>query len=209
MKKIFLSPERRPAPHGKYWGVDAYEHEVCCEIAETVKSYLSFNGFNVFLANPEDTIYTRADWANNNGMDLYVCIHTNASTNGTVEGTAQGPEMLAFQHPEAIKANQCIYDEIMKIYPRKTNRGLKNGNAYTENASTVMVSAYAEIAFHDNGEDAKWIVNNKDSIAEAIAKGICDYYSVEYKKYSPDSSSITIDDLVKLLSQNGISTITL
>ncbi|MCH5248713.1 MAG: N-acetylmuramoyl-L-alanine amidase [Lachnospiraceae bacterium] len=32
-----------------------------------------------------------------------------------------------------------------------------------------------EVAFHDNAEDAKWIVDKMDQIADAIVTGICEY----------------------------------
>ena len=45
-----------------------------------------------------------------------------------------------------------------------------------------MLSIYPEIAFHDNGQDAIWIVQNKTRIAEALCKGVCDWFGVTYKE---------------------------
>ena len=42
-----------------------------------------------------------------------------------------------------------------------------------------MVSCYVEIAFHDNPEDAQFIIGSKQKIAEALAKGVCSYYGLE------------------------------
>ena len=50
--KIYLSPERRSAPHGKYWGYDAYEHDVCVNIAARMIPLLESCGFEVVLADP-------------------------------------------------------------------------------------------------------------------------------------------------------------
>ena len=44
-----------------------------------------------------------------------------------------------------------------------------------------MLSIYPEIAFHDNGQDAIWLVQNKKAIGEALCKGVCDWFGVTYK----------------------------
>ena len=186
-KAIYLSPERRPAPHGKYWGYDTYEQEVCTDIAGRAAALLAANGFLPILADPAMTIRQRAQWANKNKVDFYLPIHTNASTDGSKEGIATGCEMIAYQHPASIRANRCIYDEITKLYPSK--RGLKNGNAYT---------------------DAAWILSSRQQIAEAITKGICAYYGQEY--IQPEDKplggrSIGLGELVGLLRQQGIEAI--
>jgi hypothetical protein len=50
-----------------------------------------------------------------------------------------------------------------------------------QQAYTDAVAALIEVAFHDNPEDANFIINNTQQIAEAIAHGICDYVGVEFK----------------------------
>ena len=55
----------------------------------------------------------------------------------------------------------------------------KDVSLYEVNASNATVS-YIEAAFHDSEAGAKWIINNKQKIAEAICRGICDRYGVPY-----------------------------
>lgn len=215
MPTIYLSPERRPKPHGKYWDMEVYEKDVCTEIAEKVKTHLETAGFSVIMASESQTIMQRATWANNNGVDYYLVIHTNASADGTEPGTATGTEMLVYQADEAIRANQLIYDEVTKLHP--SNRGLKNGNNYIENNQTKMVSAYIEIGFHDNPSDVSWILSCKDEIAHAIATGVAAYYGVslgENQDTTEDTEddtpadtgeSITLEELRQILNSNGIT----
>ena len=194
-KTIYLSPERRPAPHGKYWGMNIYEHNVCCEIAEMMKPLLEGSGFSVIIANPADTMEKRVAQANALKVNYYMPIHTNASGNGTIAGTATGAECLYYGNVggASYKANQLVYNELVKLYPSK--RGLKNGNAYYENKYTNMVSCYVEIAFHDNPEDAQFIMSSKQKIAGALAKGVCAYYGVELDK--PDTMQEQLDAAIK------------
>ena len=93
-RKIYISPERRQAPHGKYWGYNVYETDICTEIAKMAKPLLERNGFEVIIAPVHLDIHQRSAWANKNGVNYYLPIHTNASTNSTIEGIATGCEML-------------------------------------------------------------------------------------------------------------------
>lgn len=174
--KIFLSPERRPAPHGKYAvKSDIYEHDVCNEYAEILKPILEHNGFNVYIAPKPWTMAQRVKYANDNRFNYYMAIHTNA-------GGGTGTECLYYNHPDSERANQLVYNELVKLYPSK--RGIKDYSNFYENNQTNMVSCYPEIAFHDNPKDAQFLLNNKPAIAEALAKGICAYYGVAYKPLS-------------------------
>lgn len=171
-KKIYLSPENRPGPHGPYAGyAGIYEHDVCTSIADCEKQALERCGFAVTLAEPGSTMAERVTEANRGGYALYQTVHTNA-------GGGTGAECLYYNHPASIKANQCVYDELTKLYPSK--RGIKDGSGYYENNQTEMVSCYPEIAFHDNEKDAKFLVNNVKEIGEALCKGVCNYFGAAY-----------------------------
>ena len=43
-----------------------------------------------------------------------------------------------------------------------------------------MLSVYPELAFHDNGADARWLVENQGEIAEALCRGVCRWFGVNY-----------------------------
>ena len=182
-KKIYLSPERRPNPHGPYWGyADVYEHDVCCEIAEYCKEALIRCGFEVKIASPNDNMEKRVAEGVSWGANYYMPIHTNAATAKPIEGTAQGPTVLRYGNEGGVSDRACkmVYNQLMAIYPRKTKRGVYTQNAFYEIRMTPMLSVYPELAFHDNGEDAKWLVENKKEIAIALCKGVCQWFNVDY-----------------------------
>ena len=60
-----------------------------------------------------------------------------------------------------------------------------------------MLSVYPELAFHDNGADAIWLVQNKKQIAEALCKSVCDWFNMPYVEDAPESD---YDRLVKELA---------
>lgn len=173
MPKVYLSPERRPAPHAPYYGFPGvYEHDVCVEIGAYCAEALTRCGFDVMVASPNKTMQERVAesiaWKSN----LHMPIHTNASTATLKEGTAQGPTVLRYGRAGGIsdRACQMVYRRLMEIYPRNTHRGVYQKDEFYEIGRTPMLSIYPEIAFHDNGQDAIWIVQNKSALPRHSAK---------------------------------------
>ena len=158
MKKIYLSPERRPAPHGPYFGYPTlFEHDVTTSIAQKTAAALTRCNFMVKIASPADDLRARVREAISWQADYYLPIHTNASSATPREGSARGPEVLAYGQPGGIswRACQMTYEELMAIYPAATTRGVRQNTTFYEINSTPMLSVYPELAFHDNGADAQ------------------------------------------------------
>lgn len=186
--KIYLSPENRPKPHGKYTGfVGVYEHDVCCEIAEYERQALVRCGFEVTVADKGKTMQQRCNEANEGCYDFYQTIHTNAGG-----GTGATCLYCGTQKSQSYKANMIVYNQLTKLYPSK--RGIVNGTLYYENRNTKMVSAYPELAFHDNKQDAKFIVENKKELGEALCKAVCEYFEVPYVEEvkNPQTGKMTV-----------------
>lgn len=68
-----------------------------------------------------------------------------------------------------------------------------------------MVSCYPEIGFHDNPADARFILDNKQKIAEALAKGVCGYFGVAYVPASSTGGTTVAQgsELDRLREENG------
>ena len=73
----------------------------------------------------------------------------------------------------------------MNIYYNKedelSNRGVKyaNGSLAEVNPAYTPCGILIEVAHHDYADDAKWIVENKESIANAIADSILEYFQIK------------------------------
>lgn len=164
---------------------------MCTDIGGLLQARLVACGIDAEMADKGSTMASRVAWANSNNVDYYICIHTNA-------GGGTGTECLYYNHPLSIKANQLVYDELTKLYPSK--RGLKDYSHFYENANTNMVSCYPEIAFHDNREDVKFILNNKEAIADALCRGICAFFGIECKAPEGTDLQAEIDRLEQEIS---------
>ena len=75
---------------------------------------------------------------------------------------------------------QAIFDRLAPAVEGDSSDSVrKMTELYEINACRGHV-AYIEAAFHDSPSGAKWIIEHKSEIAEAICQGVCDYYGVPY-----------------------------
>lgn len=176
MYKIYLSPSQQAG--NKYaWG-DTNEQIECNKIAAWAKKYLDkCSEFETYVAPFGQTMEKVIEESNNWDADIHIPIHTNAA-NGKVSGT------LVMIYDNSIKNKNLglsLYNSVSSICQGSTAFGVKVNKELAELNSTKAVAAYVECDFHDNPTVAKFIVNNTDRIGESIARGIYNYYGIEYK----------------------------
>ena len=171
-KKIYLSPSSQPA--NTYAVGKTNEQVQCRKIAKKAAEALKRCGFEV-RDGTSGTMYTRVAESNKWGADAHIPIHTNAH-NGKTAG------FRAFYYEkngEGHKLCKAIMDAVAPLTPG-TSDGLSKQDLYELNNSYAPC-AYLELGFHDNKEEAQYIIDHIEDLAEAICKGICKYYGVAYK----------------------------
>lgn len=173
--KIYLSPSNQDA--NIYAIGNTNEMIQCNIIAEAVEEYLLEHGFNVKRAPMNQDMYVTIDESNYWGADLHVPIHTNAFDGSLTGGTLI--MIYNFADTENVKAARNILDSLAPITPG-SDYPLKQRKDLHELSDIEAMSAYVECEHHDTVEGANFIINNTDKIAEAIAKGICSYYGIEW-----------------------------
>lgn len=171
-KRIYLSPSSQP--NNSYAGLDTNEQEVCRAIARELATDLKRCGFDVKCGD-YGTMYDRVAESNGWMADLHLPIHTNAF-NGKVSGT----RMMAFDTSgKGFKVCQAIFKELDAITPGTSSNITAQPKLY-EIQAAYAPTAYVEVDFHDVPTVAKWLVSNTQAIAEAICKGVCNYYGVDF-----------------------------
>jgi N-acetylmuramoyl-L-alanine amidase len=137
---------------------------------------LKKQGYTVYRNNPDEKLSEAVKKSNEVNPDIHVSIHSNASGQGY---NAQGPEIFANRANTAgDRLANAIYDEIIEIYPDPSKgRGVLYTSSLYEIIRTNAPAVLLEVAFHDNKDDANWIINNEDEIAQAIVNGINNYFS--------------------------------
>lgn len=182
-KKIYLSPSCQVS--NIYAVGNTNEQEQCNKIAEFAKIALERCGFEVIKAPKGQSVNKNIIESNNWNASLHISIHTNAFNGQTLGGTLV---MIYSNDIENKKAGSSILNNVAPISPG-TDYSLRVNKNLAELNSTKAIAVYVECEFHDTEEGANWIINNVKSIGEAICKGVCDYYKINYKSDISENSN--------------------
>ena len=175
MPRIYFSPSTQEHNAGV---IPGYIEEVeMNQIADIAIPLLQFNGFEVFRNSPTMTHITAKDDSNRIGVDAHFALHSNA-------GGGVGTVIFTSGSERGTRLATAIYNEVAPLSPSK-DRGVQITTGFTEVIKTNAPAALLEVAFHDNVADAEWIRANHEEIAEAICKGLCNYFGVTFKKPEP------------------------
>lgn len=172
-KKIYVSPSDQTK--NLYAGVDTNEAAECRKIALCLVDALVRCGFEA-KTSITGGMYDRVRESDSWGADIHLPIHTNAF-NGKVMGT----RIFSWDTSGVgYKVSKAIMETLAPITIGTSDNVTAYPSLYEINTPKAATS-YVEVAFHDNAEEAKWIVEHTEDIAEAICKGVCNYYGQAYK----------------------------
>lgn len=171
-KKIYISPSSQPA--NTYAVGNTNEQEQCRKIAAALEKELDRCGFNA-KAGLSGTMYTRVAESDNMDADLHLPIHTNA-----FDGEVAGLRIMIYKKGgEAEQIAKAIMETLAPITPG-TSDGISAQPQLYEIKNSNALCVYIEVGFHDNPEEARWLIDHTQDIAVAIAKGLCNHYGVKY-----------------------------
>lgn len=102
-------------------------------------------------------------------VDAHIALHTNG-------GGGKGSEAYYKTSGGKVLA-QSLLDSLNEILPYPT-RGVKSTTSlYETNTSTAKAATLVEILFHDEKNQATFLINEMDTIADALVDGIITYFS--------------------------------
>ena len=171
-ESIYISPSSQPA--NTYAVGNTNEQEQCRKIGAALNTELDRCGFKSYVGLT-GTMYTRVAESNKLGVGLHMPIHTNGF-DGTVAGLRI---MIHHKGGEAEEIAKAIMATLAPITPGKSDGISCYPNLY-EISDSDAICVYIEVGFHDNPEEAQWIIDHTQDIAVAIAKGLCNHYGVKY-----------------------------
>ncbi len=160
-----------------------FEQDLTYEIGVLLYNYLSSNPeFEVRLSRPEpDTVLgtsnsssltARVREANEWGADIFVSLHTNASTNPS----ANGSEVLVYRDSGvAYELAQDILREMTRITGLRSRGVIERPGLYVLRR-TNMPAVLVEMGFITNTYEAELMAYSPNLFALGIYRGILDYY---------------------------------
>lgn len=176
MPRVYISPSTQE--HNIGAGSYGTEEKQMNLIADTVVQLLQYNHLEVYRNKPTMTLAQAVEDSNSKNPDIHFAIHSNAGG-----GRARGGEVF-YTSEKGKKLASAVYKYLEPLTPT-ADRGVKKHEHLYELNKTEAVASLTEVAFHDNPEDAAFIMTHIQELGEAIAHGICDYFGVEFKKPQP------------------------
>ena len=175
--KIALSPEDRSTntyhSQALYQGRSTNEQEQMRRCADLLEQELVRCGFqvkNMQYGNMYDRVADGNAWP----ADLYIALHTNG-----FDGTVAGTRVHCYPSEKSRKIGKLIQDRIAPLSPGKSEKLVESTGLY-ELKATHMPAVLPEFGFHDNREEAQWLVDEMPTIARETAKAVCDYFGVTW-----------------------------
>jgi len=184
-KKIFLSPSDQT--RNAYAYGNTTEAIQCGKVATALKAALERCGFEVKLMHYY-TMANKVAASKSWGADLYIPIHSNAH-----DGSVSGTRLFCYDFDgEGYKACKAVFKYLAPITPGKSEN-IKEYPGLYEVKYPSAPTVYVETDFHDNYNAAKWLVENVEAIAEAICKGVCEYFGYTYKAVEVKEEAVEED----------------
>ena len=165
MPIIYLSPSTQE--YNEYVNGLGNEEEWMNRLADAMEPMLFASGIQYTRNTPDMTAASSIRASNAGNYNLHLALHTNASGE---DQAGQNRGIIAFYFPgsaQGMRAAQFLADGLKAIYPRVR-------------APAVLL----ELGFHDNPDDAQWIVTHIDAMAESIVLSLTEYFGIPF---FPDS----------------------
>ena len=178
---IYLSPSRQI--HNEYAYGSTTEGEQMYRVGNALKKILEEEYYCLVYMPPVEmkiNLNCRPTDAYEKESDVYLAIHSNAVSSGKRYGA------VGYYFPacaQSKKLGENMADEMGKISPFTPTVSSKTVNGMTafdnigygevrDPAYFGMISLLAEVEYHDNADSAKWIINNTNKIARALANAL-------------------------------------
>ena len=177
MPSVFLSPstqEFNPYING------GNEEQYMNLIADAMVPYLLASGIEVGRNDPDEPLSAAIAASNAGDYDFHLAIHSNSSPE-SIAGQLRGPDVYYYATSERGRDAATIIANNMKwLYPDPSLVNTVPNTTLAELRRVTAPSVLIEVAYHDNYADARWIEGSLDVIAQAIARGLCDYFGLPF-----------------------------
>ena len=177
MPNIFLSPEDRAsnvyASSALWNGRTTNEKEQMGRCADYLEIALKRCGCEVINAQ-YGNMYDRVRASNAWPADLHIALHTNGF-NGSVAGT----RVHCYPSDKSRLIGKLIQERIAPKSPGAPDYLVEDSVLY-ELRATTMPAVLPEFGFHDNPEEAQWLIDNMEAIAEQACQAVCEFFGIPY-----------------------------
>lgn len=185
MPNIFLSPSLQT---GNPYYSGGSEAQYMGYLADALEPYLRANNITYTRSRLPNTLANAIRQSNEGNYDLHLALHSNASPEN-MQGKLRG--IQGYYYPTSTKGRQAAEDlteALKKIYPLPELVYTVPTTTIAEVRRTKAPAVLMEIGYHDNPDDERWIKDNIQNIAAALAQGLTEYFGLPYRMPCSQSS---------------------
>lgn len=177
MPDVYLSPSTQDYNPYIIGGSEKYYMNL---LADAMEPYLSSSGISYGRNDPNGNAAAAVARGNRGNYRLYLALHSNAAPE-IYEGMLRGPDVYYYPtSAQGKRAAEIIANGLREIYPEPELVNTRSSTELLELRRSKAPAAYLELAYHDNEQDARWIADNIDAIAENLVISIADFLGVPY-----------------------------
>lgn len=159
-------------------------------LADRMEPYLLASGIGFTRNDPDQNAAAAIRLSNAGTYDFHLALHSNAAP-PEKSGQIRGVDFYYYpSSTQGLRMAEILTEEIRKIYPLPELVQPRPTTLIGEVRRTRAPSVLAELGYHDNPEDAQWIEDNLDRIAQALVRGVCEYFGVPFIEPSPVQKGI-------------------
>lgn len=177
MPMLYLSPSTQESNPYITGGT---EEQYMNLIADAMEPYLRASSVTFTRNTPDMTAASSIRQANAGDYQLYLAIHSNAAPDN-LSGQLAGPDI--YYYPTSRNGKrfaEIIEKNLRAIYPAPDLTDIRPTTSLGEVRLTRAPAVLVEIAYHDNPEDARWITENINEIARALALSVTEYFGIPF-----------------------------
>lgn len=179
MPNIYLSPSTQE--FNPYAG-GGNEEQYMNLIADAMEPYLAASGIRFTRNTPDMTAASSIAASNSGNYDLHLALHSNAFATGNARG------IEAYYSPASVRGKrfaEIVARNLQLIYPLPNSSRIVPTTSLGEVTRTRAPAVLVEIGYHDNPQDAQWIRDNVNAIAENLVLSLTEYFGIPFNYPQP------------------------
>lgn len=177
MPRVFLSPSLQEFNPYVGGGNEEYYMNL---VADAMEPYLRASGIDFDRNTPTQTLSQAIAQSNAGDYDLHFAIHSNAAGEAN-SGNVRGAEFYYYpSSSDGQRFANILAENYNSVYPITNRIQSIPTTTLAETRRTKAPAVLAEVAYHDNVQDAQFIRDNIDNIARNFVQSIAQYLNVPF-----------------------------
>ena len=175
---LFLSPSvQEYNPYINGLGSEEYYMNL---VADAMEPYLISCGISFTRNDPDDTLQQAIALSNAGNYDFHLALHSNAAP-PALAGQLQGCDIYYYAtSTQGARAAKIFAENLKVIYPDPAKVRTVANTTLGELRLVKAPSNLIELAYHDNAEDAFWIIDNIQLIARTLVLALTEYFGIPF-----------------------------